>query len=448
MAFRSMRLSVLMPMAFAALASTRFLAACSSDGAAPLSDAAVTADTSLPDSAPSSDDALAADALVDANTTADATELADASEDASAPADALSDTATPATAAPRYEGRWGGIALGTPTAANAGAAVVVAFVGPELSIELEDLATDMVDVQVDDGAPVAMLLQPGVQVLQVASGLSNARHEVRITRRNESANGSALIIRHYLLGASVMAAPTPATGRLVQFIGDSNSVGLGTVPSGDCINAIWTAENHSLAFPALVARAFHAEEDLVARSGIGLWRNIDVNNPDVSPVVYDRTSLLLPLPAAGQPDPWGQRWDAASHHPDFVYIMLGQNDFEYSPSEQPPTEAQMRAAMRDYTAKIRGLHPHARIVVGLSPNVQDTPPWFTRPILRQAYQAAVADRNGAGDAAIRFFEPTPIADAQRASDLSACWSHFSAAYHARLADEIKALVSQETGWTP
>lgn len=351
----------------------------------------------------------------------------------------------PEPSLPRYVGRWAGLSTSTPRSLAAGAQIVAAFEGTAMSVDLDETAQEYIDIVVDGGSSRGVFLTPGVQHVSVAAGLPAGRHEVRITRRNETVWNSGFTVRGYDLQGGSFVAPPARRSRYVQFIGDSNSVGFGMLPP-HCVNETWNSEDHARAFPSLVANAFDADEELVARAGIGLSRNADFTTDTISPIIYDWATTSIAPPAAGQPDPLGLRW-GHTRHPDFVFILLGQNDTEVDDNHPMPTESVFRTGMRDYVAKIHSLHPASKIVVGLSPNLLDSY-YDSRNVLRRAYQGAVADRVAAGDTRVRFYEPTPIPESQRDTLLPYCWHHFGVTYHAQLAEELKAVVSQETGWTP
>ncbi len=69
--------------------------------------------------------------------------------------------------------------------------------------------------------------------------------------------------------------PVEGPGRVIEVYGDSDAVGYGArSETRDCPGeGVFLNTDTNLAFPALVARRFGADLDLVARSGIGLIRD-------------------------------------------------------------------------------------------------------------------------------------------------------------------------------
>lgn len=183
-----------------------------------------------------------------------------------------------------------------------------------------------------DGKPVE-ISRPGRQDLRI-DGLTPGPHAIRAEKISES-KGPALF-GGFLLDAAAKALPPPEPGRLIEFIGDSDTVGFAnTAEHRDCGDEeIYAATDTSRSFGPQVATALGADYRLVARSGIGLLRNYGGADPDHT---MDRLyPLALPGDAAATALPQRQA--------DIIVIGLGSNVFgsELAPGERWTDKSQLR----------------------------------------------------------------------------------------------------------
>lgn len=199
---------------------------------------------------------------------------------------------------------------------------VARFQGKAVTLRLND-AVDRWRITLD-GA-VVETARPGQKDLRIDS-LTPGRHEVRAERTSEW-HGAAEFGGFFLdPDATALPAPDPAP-RLVEFIGDSDTVGFGnTALRRDCNDEqVFSATDTTLAFPARVAREFGTDYRVIARSGIGLMRNAGGLAPaqtmrQLYPLALPSHPDLAPLPA---------------RKADLLVIGLGSNDFgsDFAPGE-------------------------------------------------------------------------------------------------------------------
>ncbi len=176
--------------------------------------------------------------------------------------------------------------------------------------------------------------------------------------------------------------PVAGPGRVIEVYGDSDAVGYGVrSETRDCPGeGVFLNTDSTLAFPALVARAFDADLELVARSGIGLIRDFSPAGAGGRMIdVADRVGF-----AEGQALPVdGER---------IVVIALGSNDFDMDLREGEPW-ADKAAMVPDFAAALRDF---ALDRVGAEGQVVLVAFAASGEALVSAHEAAVEDLRAAG----------------------------------------------------
>ena len=188
------------------------------------------------------------------------------------------------------------------------------FQGHAVTLRLND-KVDRWRITLDGGA--VEIARPGQMDLRIEN-LPPGPHLVRAERISEW-HGPAEFDGFFLdPGATALPPPEPQA-RLIEFIGDSDTVGLGnTSPRRECdAEQVFAATDTSRAFPARLAQDFRAEYRVIARSGVGLLRNFGGAKPQHT------MRQLYPLALPSEP--------AAARLPerpaDLLVIGLGSNDF-------------------------------------------------------------------------------------------------------------------------
>jgi lysophospholipase L1-like esterase len=146
--------------------------------------------------------------------------------------------------------------------------------------------------------------------------------------------------------------PPPAMPvRKIEFIGDSMTCGYGVETTDEKEDFSDETENHYYTYAALTARALKAQHVVVARSGIGIYRNYNgpkTGNADCMPRVYDQTLFGVE----------SEKWDFSQYTPDVVCVNLGTNDV----STDPYDKTMLENAYRDFYYTLRAKYPEAKIV--------------------------------------------------------------------------------------
>ncbi|MCR5160012.1 MAG: lipase [Prevotella sp.] len=133
----------------------------------------------------------------------------------------------------------------------------------------------------------------------------------------------------FVFDGPVCAAPAlPA--RTIEFIGNSITCAYGNESTHEGDHFQYETENHYFGYAQLTARALGARAHIVARSGIGAYRNYNgpkTGNPESHmPVQYEYTGYALQASQRQQGGFDAEKWDFSRFQPDLVCINLGTND--------------------------------------------------------------------------------------------------------------------------
>ena len=251
-----------------------------------------------------------------------------------------------------------------------------------------------------DGAPVARFpLLPGTHRYPLLAGMDGAfSHEISILRDTQPSYDEDGPV--YLNAVYTDGEPARPKERelLIEFIGDSLTVGEGCLgpESAEEWRMIWIS--HMPAFPTLVSESLRAEKRVVALGGWGASRSWD-NQPDSRlGRIYDR--LCAVTPGGDVPAP-----DANSERPaDAVVINLGTNDAsalaKMEGAERADAQRDLREKAAELLCQVRSRYPRAAILWAYGLCGTQAEPFI---------QAAVEDRKAAGDQNTRYLSLTPAA---------------------------------------
>ncbi|MGO9834580.1 MAG: SGNH/GDSL hydrolase family protein [Polyangiaceae bacterium] len=309
-----------------------------------------------------------------------------------------------------------------------GSGIAASFDGTGVDVMLEDTGADFFSIVVDGGATTTLATSRGTGTYPLASGLPGGRHSIVLTKRTESFVGVARYLGLAPYGGALVPSPDPFSRR-IEYVGDSITCGYGNLGADASCGFSPQTEDEIRAYGALTAADLHAEQTVVAYSGVGLMRNHDGSTKNLMPVRFERTLADDPT----------SRWAFEGPPPDVVVIGLGTNDFAMG--DPGPGFAQA------YTAFILQLRAHyaaAEIVCTLGPMLRDSvPPGTMSRTQAGAYiEAAVKEARAAGDAHVRYL----AFDEQQARDGYGCDWHPSLATHRLMAVKLEALVREITGW--
>ena len=299
------------------------------------------------------------------------------------------------------------------------------FHGTAVTLRLND-TVDHWRISLDGGW--VEIARPGQKDLRI-EGLAPGDHLIRAERISESRGPAEF--DGFLVDTADAVRPAPAAlPRLIEFIGDSDTVGFGnTAKRRDCsTEQIFAATDTSRSFPAQVAAGFGADYRIVARSGLGLLRNYGGDAPDRTM----RTLYPLALPS----DPAAPR--LPEQRADLLVIGLGSNDFgsDMAAGEPWPDHARLSQdfgpALSAFARQRLDEHPGAALILLAFGEYGDD---LIRP-----YREAALNLATGGKVAVGL---VVLPELQR----SACLWHPSLQDHALIARELdRAIRDTLPGW--
>lgn len=205
-------------------------------------------------------------------------------------------------------------------------------------------------VEIDGKEPFAVNFTPTDSLLTLAENLKDTIHDVRITYALEGYELKPRFRGFVIDGKLLQAESRPELK--IEFIGNSITCGYGIeddVPEHDFS---YDTENHTMTYAYKAARALDADFNVVARSGIGIYRNYGgpkEGDTHTMPLEYDYTMLYN----------HDYEWDHSKFHPDIICINLGTNDT----SEDNYDITLYEGHYREFLRHLRDLHPQAKIVL-------------------------------------------------------------------------------------
>lgn len=253
-----------------------------------------------------------------------------------------------------------------------GSGFSIRFQGSAVAAEFYSNAPDVknyayLKVYVDGVEQKDILLKEECQVVMLAENLDASReHTIEVRKRTNARSSTAGVGRLVLMDGTVLEPAAPKE-RLIEFIGDSLTVGYVAAKEGKTATA-WstTTEDVTGTYCPQIAQAFDAEYQVVAISGRGVVRNNGGDGDVVFPDIYRE------LDSYNNP---GVAYDFANQ-PDVIVINLGSND-ESSANKDLPAEV-FRQGLYSYLKEVRQYNPEAQILytyglvrVGLSQAIED-----------------------------------------------------------------------------
>lgn len=204
-----------------------------------------------------------------------------------------------------------------------------------LAVKLKSSAKTYFEAFVD-GKPVldpsgeqAIYRSIGDTTIVIASKLAkNQPHEVVLFKRTENLDNTPAEFMGFVVDDKASCAPAAPLykTRKIEFLGNSITCAFGSESKNIHSSFTAEAENNYLSYANVLARAFDADVNLVARSGRGVIRNYNDKSmistkeatvPKLFGRVFDSDSTVT--------------WDFKRYTPDAVVVNLGTNDYSTSP---------------------------------------------------------------------------------------------------------------------
>lgn len=285
-----------------------------------------------------------------------------------------------------------------------GIQIIAAFEGTSLRMIAKPKSGYFM-AQIDQAEPFKVAFRgERDSVVTLATALTDGRHLVRLMYVIEGYEfypefwGFVLDKGRQLVHAPVLPS------RKIEFIGNSITCGYGNEGLKKEEHFDYATENHYYSYASITARNLEAQHWVVARSGIGAYRNYDgpkTGNPESNmPVQYEYTGYAWKPELRQQPTFLREKWDFSRYQPDVVCINLGTNDL--STNNYDP--ALLKNGYQKLLKMVRQHNPHAKIVFLTGTMLYNQELQLAKRLLDEVN----AEAQKAGDKEVYRFDMAPI----------------------------------------
>ena len=319
-----------------------------------------------------------------------------------------------------------------------GTQIIAAFEGTSLKM-IAKPGSGYYMAQIDGAEPFKVsFMEKRDSVVSLATALPEGRHLVRLMYIIEGYEFYPEFWGFVLdKGKTLVEAPA-LPSRKIEFIGNSITCGYGNEGLKPYEGFDYSTENHYYSYASITARTLDAQHWVVARSGIGAYRNYGeakTGSPrSCMPVQYEYIGYAYDLRLREEPTFLREKWDFNRYQPDVVCINLGTNDL----STQPYDVNLLKQGYQRLLKMVRSNNPKAKIVFlcGSMLNGKEL------EIAKQLLDEVTAEANKAGDKAVYRFNFTPQnGDLGYGND----W-HPSILQHEKMAAELAAFLRALMHW--
>jgi lysophospholipase L1-like esterase len=303
-----------------------------------------------------------------------------------------------------YYGRFDFSNTAKPTCKWPGATIEASFPGPSIGAEISD-GGGYIEVEIDGVVSTTWAPQATTN-RTISTTLSAGNHTVRLILRSEYAwvTFSGFYIAD---GKQLNALAKPS--RKIEIIGDSWSDGYLVLTTSACANWDDKAQtNANQSWGRDLSKAFHAQDMMVATSGVGLVSSIG-----------GAANMMTRYPQAMM-DAAGN-WDFSRFTADLVIIFLGINDWS-TQGKAAASASQYSTGYHTFIGTIRSHYPNSKILVMGYSN------WAVTPATIAAAETNVSSIN------------CPI------SGGAGCWAHPTVADAKTIANGLIPKVKSMMGW--
>ena len=250
-----------------------------------------------------------------------------------------------------------------PTWNYPGVQIIAAFEGTSLRMMAKPRSGYFM-AQIDQAEPFKVAFRgERDSVVTLATALPDGRHLVRLMYIIEGYEffpefwGFVLDKGRQLIDAPILPS------RKIEFIGNSITCGYGNEGLKKEEHFDYATENHYYSYASIAARNLEAQHWVVARSGIGAYRNYDgpkAGNPEsCMPVQYEYTGYAWKPELRKEQTFLKEKWDFSRYQPDVVCINLGTNDL----STPNYDLSLLKQSYQKFLKMVRQHNPKAKIVL-------------------------------------------------------------------------------------
>ena len=230
----------------------------------------------------------------------------------------------------QYTGRISFTNPARPTWNFPGVQIVAAFEGTSLRMMAKPRSGYFM-AQIDRAEPFKVAFRgERDSVVTLATALPDGQHSVRLMYIIEGFEFFPEFWGFILDMGKSLVTPPALPSRKIEFIGNSITCGYGNEGVKKEEHFEYETENHYYSYASITARSLDAQHWVVARSGIGAYRNYDgpkTGNPESNMLAqYEYTGYAYDPKLRQEPTFLKEKWDFSRYQPDLVCINLGTND--------------------------------------------------------------------------------------------------------------------------
>lgn len=255
-----------------------------------------------------------------------------------------------------------------------GTSLKINFKGTKAAITLEDeRGENYFNLFIDGKFKRFIKLEKGKKTYLLAENLSETKHTLEITKRNEWVAGKTLFYKFEIEGEPLKK--DTKSNLSIEFYGDSITVGHGNEDYSGKDESNGLVTNNYQSYAAITARNLNADYTCIARGGIGIlvsWHEIIMQEMYYRKNPADKNSV----------------WDFTKKQPEIVVVNLLQNDswlinlpkhkeFKRRFGAQKPTAKEIETSYTDFLKTIRKHYLKANIicVLGNMDITKENSPW-------------------------------------------------------------------------
>ncbi len=284
-------------------------------------------------------------------------------------------------------------------------------------------------VEIDKQKPYKLQSPETDSVMTVAEKLRQGLHHATITYISEGLTFRPAFYGFFIDNDGKIAAASKLPKRKIEFIGNSITCGFG-IEGKEAKEAFsYATENQFYTYAAVAARNLNAQCFVVARSGIGIYRNCNgkpTGDVGVMPDVYPYTQFGTT----------GEKWDFERYTPNVVCINLGTND-----TTKPSYDTDLLFnAFWNFYKTVRHNYPDAKIVFLTGSMIKKDSKRLKD--LTKTLNKVKADAEMLGDGEVYRFDFTPE---DGSLGYGSCY-HPSLARQAKMGEELTKFLKKIMKW--
>ena len=252
-------------------------------------------------------------------------------------------------------------------------------------------------------------------------------HQLTITYAGEGYHTRPEFRGFLLSKGTTLTAPDPLPTRKIEFIGNSITCGYGIEADEPSAPYEEKTANYYYSYAAQTARRLNAQAFVVARSGIGVYRNY--NGPQTGDAVNMNTEYPYTLLYDDS-----HLWDFTSYIPDVVCINLGTNDTS-------TTGADPKLLTQGYTRlyrQVRNHYPQTKIILISGCMMKGNALAMAKQAMDKTQKTALMQ----GDSLVYRLDFPPH---DGSLGYGASW-HPSIRQHTQMADQLTKYIQQLMDW--